>query len=774
MNMTVSKDNKTNKNARRDFLQGQVTAAEAVMRAAQFEINAKKLPDVKPCKNSRLAWKQFAMYFRIWIQHLFAKKDENGVKRDDPLAYEGIGSYLLKSFGHWLSMLVQEIWTVISLAFNWLFVNIGKLFQFIGFQIVRFFRWIKERLYWLSLKMNIKNRNTKARVNAFMEKKRIEHNERATERKVQQIERETLRKEEAARKAAVRKEEEAIRQARYEEAAALKHTQEIEAEIAAIALRRKQEEQRVHDTIQKKEEAEKLLLEAKETEEKERAVFEAQRAEQEKAREEAARQADEAKARLEILYKEEEERRRLAEVREAELKRLQEEEARLQEEKRLEEERRIEEEKRIAEEKRLAEEKRIAEAKRQEEEKKLAEAKRLEEEKRLAEEQRVLEEKRKAEAEAERLLAEARAAEVRTVKAEEPARETLSREEALKELRLEEEAEQKEEAQVQEITPAAPAETKAAAVQQPEAAKPVPPDEARMQAIEAEQRKADEAMRELQRKKEEDERRLLEEKREQEEAAYLRKRSAEIKKVVPAAPEPKASFAASTVRNAVKSLPVTMPPMPHVSIPNAEERERLVTEARDTTSNFIRRTIIRSELPIVYGNPAEAVKLTGIKYAIIGLITAASAYIGVHNNPAATGASGMGSFVLLFAAILLLGAGLEIGGGYLSDILLNRVMTVSKTAVLEKNSCYTILSGTLFSLTSLLLAFNRSKFMAVFAAFVLLAAIGHIWVLYRVSEKRTGFTLLVYLLVTFAVIAVILLAMIVLRSPIMTIWHALK
>ena len=185
------------------------------MRAAQFEINAKKLPDVKTCKNSVQAWKQFTMYFNIWIKHVFGKKERSAdgkvSRNDDPLAYEGIGSYLLKSFGHWAWMLIQEIIVVIALAFNWLFVKIGKLFGFIGFQIVRFFRWIKERLYWLSLKNDIKGRNTKTRVSAFMEKKRVQRNERATERKVQQIERETLRKEEAARRAAVRKEEEAIR-----------------------------------------------------------------------------------------------------------------------------------------------------------------------------------------------------------------------------------------------------------------------------------------------------------------------------------------------------------------------------------------------------------------------------------------------------------------------------------------------------------------------------------------------------------------------------------
>ena len=779
--MTDSKEKKNQKSVRHDFLQGQVNAAEAIMRAAQFEINAKKLPDVKTCKNSVQAWKQFTMYFNIWIKHVFGKKERSAdgkvSRNDDPLAYEGIGSYLLKSFGHWAWMLIQEIIVVIALAFNWLFVKIGKLFGFIGFQIGRFFKWIKDRLYWLSLKNDIKGRNTKTRVSAFMEKKRVQRNERATERKVQQIERETLRKEEAARRAAVRKEEEAIRQARYEEAAALKHTQEIEAEIAAIALRRKQEEERVHEQIQKKEEAEKLLLEAKQTEEKERAIFEAQRAEQEKAREEAARQAEEAKARLEILRKEDEERKRLAAVREEELKRLQEEEARLNEEKRLEEERRIAEEKRLEEKKRLAEQRAAEEAERREAEKRLAEEKQAAEEKQRAEEQHVLEEKHKSEAAAERLMAEVRTGDHKSAAVGEPSGETLSREEALKELRLEEEAEaEAEKTNVTETAAEPEAEilTAETVVKEPdvEAQTEQPDTETNDQAAQvlAAERKADEAMRELQLKKEEDERRQLDEKREQEEAAYLRKRSAELKKpVTPSAPKP--SFAASTMRNAVKSLPVTMP---HVNIPNAEERERLVTEARDTTSNFIRRTIKRSELPMVLGNPAEAIKLTSIKYAIIALITAASSYIGVLNHSVVSEEPGGGSFVLLFLAILLLGAGLEIGGGYLAGTLLNRVMNVSPTAVLERNSVYTIISGVCFSLAGILLIFNKEKFLAVFAALLLLAMIGHIWVLYRVSERKTGYSLLVYLLVAFAIIAVIMLALIVIRNPIMTIWSALK
>ena len=61
--MTDSKEKKNQKSVRHDFLRGQVNAAEAIMRAAQFEINAKKLPDVKTCKNSVQAWKQFTMYF---------------------------------------------------------------------------------------------------------------------------------------------------------------------------------------------------------------------------------------------------------------------------------------------------------------------------------------------------------------------------------------------------------------------------------------------------------------------------------------------------------------------------------------------------------------------------------------------------------------------------------------------------------------------------------------------------------------------------------------
>ena len=572
---TKNMNNKESKSAEHhDFLQGQINAAEAIMRAAQFEIRSRKLPDVQKCQSSLSAWKQFCMYFNIWVKHLKTKREVNAegkaVRVNDPLAYEGIGSYLKKSFGHWASMVGLEIWAVISLGFNWVFlfrqdggeknwvfVNIGKGAGFVGLQVSRFFQWIKKRNYWNSLKWNMQLREFKKRFDIWREKKRVEHHERAVNRQVLAVERETQRKEEAARKAAVRKEEEAIRQARLEEAAALKHTQEIEAEIAAIALRRKQEEQRVHEQIQRKEEAQKLLQEARETEEKERAVFEAQRQEQEKAREEAARQAEEAKARLEVLRKEDEERKRLAAAREEELKRLKEEEER------------------------LAEEKRLAEVKRLEDEKKLEEAK-------------AAAEKQAAEAQLKPSFAQKRQAEIEQ-------RSELAKEE----IRIQEEAEEKEE-QLRLEKEQQEAQEKEKAEQERLRAQEI-------KAQEEQEREAEETAKRLHKEAEEKRLQELEAKREQEEAEYLKKRAAEPVKTS----QPKPALAAAAVRSAVKSIPVSMP---SVSIPDAQARERMMTDARDRTSNFIRRTIIRSEINSVIGNPAEAVKLTALKFAIIGLV----------------------------------------------------------------------------------------------------------------------------------------------------------
>ena len=728
LNNTKQNEQNTVDNAdttKHGFLQGQVTAAEMIARAAQSRIDAEKLPEVKSCGSSKEAWKQFCFYCDRLKKHLSAGKkvNENGevVSVEDPLSYKGIGSALLKSFGVWIWMVIQEIVVVIALAFNWVFVNVWKVIRFIGFQIGRFFRWCKDRLYWKSLKEDMVIRHREVQFNKWKEKKRAQLHEMNVARQVAAVERKTQRQEEAERKAAIRKEESAIKQARLEEAAAKKHTEEIQAELAALAIRRREEEERVSLEIRRKEEAEKMLMEAKETEERERAAFEAKRLEQEEARKEALKMEEESRQRLEVLRLEEEERQRLAAVREEELKRLKAEEIRLMEEKQKaeQEEKRLEEA-RVAEEAHLeAEKKRIEEERKAAEEAKKAEALRIEETKKASEEKKQNEADRAAE---------------EKVKADEAKR--------LEEVRIAEE-----------------------------------------KANEEKRRKELQAAEEAEKKRQE-ELRIAEEKRRSEEAQKAKAQESEKPKVKETASAQKErkplinsnltekpALAAMAVRDAVKTLPATLP---NVSIPTAEERERILTEARDKTSNFIRRAIIRSEIDTVYGNPAEAIKLTVIKYAIIALVTSAGAYIGVLNSSEIAANPGFGKFLLLFFSILFLGAGLEIGGGVLCGVLLNHTMSVSKTAVLEKNSVYSILHGLLFSFAGALLAFSRDKFLAVFAALILLAMIGRIWVLYRVTKGNKGYSLLVYLLVVFAVIAVIMLAAIVLRGPLMEIWHALK
>lgn len=810
---TVSSGKSSNTVKRTDLLQGQVLAAEAICRAARKIIEERSLPPVEHCKTSLQAWMQLWKYIRLW-------RRSRSKTAGDALSYEGIGTCVREAFGHWLWMLIQEIVIVIALAFNWIFVKLRNLFAFLGFQIVRLYRYNKERSYWRKMRSEIKKENNHRRFSAWKEQQRATAAEKRINREVANAERAARKKEEAEFREARRKEEEAIKQAKIKEAEAARDTQQIEAELTALAVKRKEEEERVLAEIQRKEEAEAMLAEIREKEEKERAELIEKRKLEETQRLEAVRQAEEARARLELMRKEEEERKRLEAIRIEEETRL-----RLEEERKAEEERmqkaeeeakaeaarrvqeeldrkaREEEERRRIEAIRIAEENRLRQdaAQKEEARKKAEEAFRIEAEKR-AEEARLASEKR----EEARIALEAAAAAGVTAAAEKIREEEENEKAKLEALRLEAERKAEEEVRRIEAEQKAEAERKAheEALRIEAEQKALAEQKEREEAlrIEAEQ-KAEAARLEAERKeaerlellkKEEEERIRAEEKAkeavleaaraaeeqnrkrlEAEEAKYLaeRKKKQQSRKsgAKPAPIKQKEAFAASAARTAVKSLPVSMP-----SIPSAEEIGKTMEGARDTTSNTIRKIVLASEHREAYGNFGAAVRITALKYAVIAGVAAAAAYIGVRRS-ADTASLGMGSFILLFIAVFVLGTLLEVGLGFLCGKILNKRFSLgSDHGVVEKNSVYSLIACVGFSFSCALLAFDKGKFMAVFAAMLLLAMIGHIWVLYRVSKGQKGFTLLVYLLSVILAAAVIILAVILFKDKLLLIWNAIK
>ena len=742
-NASSKKGNVQKKN---DLLQGQVYAAETIYRAALKIIAQRKLPDVVKCKNSLQAWQQLWKFIRIWNRSLRGtfKSHTNVDIRDgassDPMQYEGIGSHVAKAFGHWLWMLIQEIVIVIVLIINWVLVKLGKFISFIAFQIGRFFRWIAYRMKWKKLKYSILAEDKRRKFKAWRNKTQAASAERRINREVEAQERAARKKDEAEFRAARKKEEQAIREARLKEAKAQHSTEDLEAQLAALSQKRKAEEEKVSLEVQRNEETQALLLEQIKKEEEIREQLEIKRKEEEAARLEAAREAEEARKRLAVLEKEERERQRLEAVRIEEEKRL-----KLEAEKREKELREAEQERIRLEKERKAEEERI----RLEQEKKAEEERiRLEQEKKAEEERRRLEQEKKAEEERRRLEQEKKA---EALKSEEPAEGTTAES-------------RKEEQNAGHDEGSYSAETIAQAAILSEQAR----HENRRRQAEKTSRK-DERQKEadikVQAEKKEELLHKVEKQREKQGEDHSNSRR-ELNPVP--AVQRGAAIAATAVRSAVKSIPVSIPSV------GTESIGETMVEARDKTSNFIRRIILSSEHREVYGNPVAALKYTVLKYAILGAIAATAAYIGITRSSDTSIEPGIGIFLLMFIIIFVFGSILEAGLGYLAGLLLNQKYgSCKETAVLEKNAVYTLTSTAAFAFCLCVLAFNKGKFVAVFAAVLILAMIGHIWVMYHVSKGHRGYTLLVYLLCLIIVVAVVLLLVVVFRSQLMTLWNAL-
>ncbi len=311
-------------------------AAAALLRAAVKEIGQNKVPEVKRCNTSMEAFRQFLSFSGMFWKSLFRKvKTRSGSAENEAVKQERSAERLSaaakacgKSFAGWIGLLFAEIWTVIVLAFEVLFRSVWKFICWCGFQIGRLIRAVKERFYWKKLKYNIKYRARKEDMHQKNAERKAERKELQAKRREEAEFRKAMKAEEEAFLKAKRKEEEAIRLAKERRDEASRMTERIEAELAALALKRKEEEEKVLQETMRKEEALAALTEASLEEEAERERLEERRRIEDEVRIEAEKQEAEALKRLEQMQIAEDDRIRRAE---AERIRLEEELARLEE-----------------------------------------------------------------------------------------------------------------------------------------------------------------------------------------------------------------------------------------------------------------------------------------------------------------------------------------------------------------------------------------------------------------------------------------------------------
>ena len=316
-------------------------AAAALLRAAVKEIGQNKVPEVKRCNTSMEAFRQFLSFSGMFWNSLFRKvKTRSGSAENEAVKQERSAERLSaaakacgKSFAGWIGLLFAEIWTVIVLAFEVLFRSVWKFICWCGFQIGRLIRAVKERFYWKKLKYNIKYRARKEDMHQKNAERKAERKELQAKRREEAEFRKAMKAEEEAFQKAKRKEEEAIRLAKERRDEASRMTERIEAELAALALKRKEEEEKVLQETMRKEEALAALTEASLEEEAERERLEERRRIEDEVRIEAEKQEAEALKRLEQMQIAEDDRIRRAE---AERIRLEEELARLEETKETE------------------------------------------------------------------------------------------------------------------------------------------------------------------------------------------------------------------------------------------------------------------------------------------------------------------------------------------------------------------------------------------------------------------------------------------------------
>ena len=301
-------------------------AAAAILRAAMKQIEKNSVPQVKRCQTSMEAFRQFlsfsGMFWKGLFQNLKDRSKDNTKGMSPQQASERLSSVLKDcgaSFLQWIGLLLAELWTLLILLLETIGRAIWKFLCFCAFQIRRFFAFLKKRMYWGKLRRSIKYRAWKEDSQKRSMERKAERKE-VQAKKREEIEfRKAMKAEEEAFQKARKKEEEAIRIAKQRREEASQMTERIESELAALALKRKEEEDKVVVETRRKEEALAALSEANKEEEAERARLEERRRIEEEARIEAEKQEVEALKRLEMMQKAENERVRKAQE---ELKRL--------------------------------------------------------------------------------------------------------------------------------------------------------------------------------------------------------------------------------------------------------------------------------------------------------------------------------------------------------------------------------------------------------------------------------------------------------------------
>ena len=304
-------------------------AAAAILRAAMKQIEKNSVPQVKRCHTSMEAFRQFLSFSGMFWKGLFQNlkdRSKDDTKTMSPQQASERRSSVLKdcgaSFLHWIGLLLAELWTLLILLLENIGKAIWRFLCFCGFQIRRFFKFLKTRMYWGKLRRSIRYRAWKEDSQKRSMERKAERKE-VQAKKREEIEfRKAMKAEEEAFQKARKKEEEAIRVAKQRREEASRMTERIESELAALALKRKEEEDKVVVETRRKEEALAALSEANKEEEAERARLEERRRIEEEARIEAEKQEAEALKRLETMQKAENERVRKAQE---ELKRLEQE-----------------------------------------------------------------------------------------------------------------------------------------------------------------------------------------------------------------------------------------------------------------------------------------------------------------------------------------------------------------------------------------------------------------------------------------------------------------
>ena len=291
-------------------------AAAALLRAALKEIEENAVPEVKHSHTSMQAFRQFlffsGLFWKSLVQNIKVHVNSDNRSGISPERaserFSAAAKACGKTFLNWIGLLIAEIFTVIVLALETLFRAVWKFLCWVGFQIVRFFRYLKNLLYWKKLKYSIKHRIWKEEREKISAERKAERQEQLAKKKEEAEFRKAMKAEEEAFLKAKAKEEEAIRIAKERQEEAARMTAKIESELAALSLQRKEEEEKVLQETKRKEEAMAALTEASREEEAERARLEERRKIEEEARIEAEKQEAEAEKRLAEMQKAEEER----------------------------------------------------------------------------------------------------------------------------------------------------------------------------------------------------------------------------------------------------------------------------------------------------------------------------------------------------------------------------------------------------------------------------------------------------------------------------------